>query len=267
MKSFFSIILTLLLWSDLQAHSGYIGYSDAPGSNGACSRSCHHQFAFTPEITVTGFPEVYQPGEQYIIAVAHQSDYAINQFNASVRVGDGSENAGILTAGEATETYDTANETNGVHWAAVDSDSGTFIWTAPEPGTGEVRLYWAGLQGSRSFGADTQAVLISSEYNTAVDYIPGSPNRLSLGQNYPNPFNDNTIIEISLPRASQVRFVITDILGRQVYRLEKETDSPGHLSIRWDGRESSGRILPSGIYFYRLITPEGTITRKMMLLR
>ncbi len=248
-------------------HTNYTGYSGAPGSNGTCTSSCHDQFSFTPTVTVTGFPEIYEPGQQYTISVGHTSGSSINQFNASVRIGTGSDIAGLISAGDGTQTYDTPNETNGVRWSSANSDSGDFIWTAPDPWTGEVRLYWAGLQGTRSNGADTQVVLISYEYNTGVEFIPGSPGRYSLKQNYPNPFNDQTLIEINVAEAGRVEFIITNILGQIVYRWNDITVQPGNIMIRWDGKEMTGRTLPSGIYFYRLITSAGTITKKMMLLR
>lgn len=249
------------------AHTEYTGYSGAPGSNGTCTSSCHDQFSFAPTVTVSGLPEIYEPGQEYIISVGHTSGNTIKQFNSSVRVGTGSDNAGTITAGWGTEAYETDNETNGVRFSSADSDSGNFIWTAPDSGTGEVRLYWAGLQGTRSFGADTQVVLVSFEHNTDIEFIPGSPGRYSLKQNYPNPFNDQTLIEIKVADAGRVEFIITNILGQIVYRWNDITAQPGNIMIRWDGKEMTGRELPSGIYFYRLTSSAGTITKKMMLLR
>jgi hypothetical protein len=260
------LIITALPISIL-AHTNYTGYSGAPGSNGTCTSSCHDQFSFAPTVTVTGFPEIYEPGQQYTISVGHTSGSSINQFNASVRIGSGSDYAGLISAGNGTETYDTPNETNGVRWLSASSDSGDFIWTAPEYWTGDVRLYWAGLQGTRSNGADTQAVLISYESGNSVEYLPGSPTHFSMKQNYPNPFNDRTIIEISIAEAGQIDFIITNILGQIVYNWSDRIIQPGNATIRWDGREMTGRELPSGIYFYRLTSPAGTITKKMMLLR
>lgn len=259
-------IITILPISAF-AHTSYTGYSGAPGSNGTCTRSCHFQFSFTPTITVTGFPEIYEPGQQYTISVGHTSGSAINQFNASIRIGSGSENAGIISAGSGTETYNTANETNGVRWLFADSDSGDFIWTAPDSGINEARLYWAALQGTRSFGADTQVVLISVESGTDVEHSPGLPTRFLMNQNYPNPFNNETIIEISIAETGQIDFIITNILGQVIFDWKDKIVQPGTLTIRWNGKGETGRELPSGVYFYRLISSAGTITKKMTLLR
>lgn len=267
MKFAFPLIPIFLIPAMAGAHSTYTGYSGAPGSNGTCTNSCHGQYSFTPTVTVTGFPENFEPGHRYRIAVGHAGGSAINQFNASVRIGDGSENGGLLEAGDNTEVYDTQNETNGVRWSSTDTDSGTFIWTAPAAGTGEVRFYWAGLQGTRSNGTDTQVVKIAIDPTSAVEYHPGAPGVFSMGQNYPNPFNDRTIVEISVAEAGQVDFIITNILGQMVYEWRRNIVEPGNIVIRWDGRKFDGSDLPSGVYFYRMTTRDGIITRKMMLLR
>jgi len=267
MRLFILLTVLYLIPSTAVSHSNYVGYSGAPGSNGVCSSSCHGQRSFVPSVTVTGFPQSYEPGQQYTILVNHTSHSAINQFNASVRVGTDSEIAGIISAGENTETYQTDNETNGIRWAAPNTDSGTFIWTAPSDEAGEVRLYWAGLQGTRAFGADTNLVIISNGPPSDIEYLPGTPGQFSMNQNYPNPFNNHTIVEIAVAEAGQVDFIITNILGQLVYEWRENVTQTGIVNIRWDGKKQGGGELPSGVYFYRLTSKAGTITKKMMLLR
>ena len=263
----FTIPLVAILFITVFAHGNYTGYSGAPGSNGTCTSSCHHQYSFVPSVTITGFPEVYEPETEYTITVVHDSGAAINQFNASVRISEGSENAGVISEGINTAIYETPTETNGVCWNSADIDSGTFIWTSPPGGTGEVRLYWAGLQGTRAWGADTQVVLIANDSQLDIEYWPGTPTSFSMGQNYPNPFNNETIVEISVAEAGRVDFIITNILGQLVYEWRETVQQPGTVSIRWDGNKANGAELPSGIYFYRMTSKAGTITKKMMLLR
>ena len=80
--------------------------------------------------------------------------------------------------------------------------------------------------------------------------------------NYPNPFNPTTTIAYSLPEAEQVRVSIFDVLGREIRLLV-------------DGRQAAGRhevvfeagTLPSGTYFYRVETPSGVQTKKLVLLK
>ncbi len=85
---------------------------------------------------------------------------------------------------------------------------------------------------------------------------PLPPKALSLYQNYPNPFNPQTTIRYYLPtvgaQPAEVRIVIYDLLGREVKVLLDGKQYPGEHRVVWDGRDKSGSILPSGIYFYRL---------------
>ncbi len=84
----------------------------------------------------------------------------------------------------------------------------------------------------------------------------------SLQQNYPNPFNPSTMIAFTLSRSSSVKLVITDMLGREVKTLVNGYMTAGkHIQI------FNGKKLPSGIYFYTLITPSFKISKKMILLK
>ncbi len=136
------------------------GYSGAPGSSGTCAISCHGSSGGT--IAVTGFPTYYSPGQDYTVTIRHSSGVSIANFNCSIRIGTGSTNAGTITAGLNTSTYNVTGETNGVHFSARDRDSGNFTWTAPDTGTGTCRLYLGGLQGS-SNGQNSTIVQVTNE--------------------------------------------------------------------------------------------------------
>ena len=263
-----SLVIIALLASAgiLTASSSYTGYSGAPAANGTCTSSCHAQNSFTPSCEIAGFPEIYVPGQQYTITVRHADGASINQFNCSIRKNSDSTVAGLLEAGEGTAAYSTTNESNGIHWLDASSDSGTFLWTAPDTGTGYVTLYWAGLQGSRAFGADQQIVLESTEEGNGINYVPALPAEFSLAQNYPNPFNSSTVIDFRLARPGDVVLEISNILGQKVYGIAIGGARPGHYKIGWNGTDEAGRKLPSGLYFYRLLTPEGNLTRKLTIL-
>jgi len=96
---------------------------------------------------------------------------------------------------------------------------------------------------------------------------PLLPTRLALGQNYPNPFNPGTTIEFALPGRASVTLEVIDLLGRLVTTLVEETREAGSHTVTWDGTEASGRLVGSGVYVYRLRTPGGVNSRRMLLLR
>jgi hypothetical protein len=100
------------------------------------------------------------------------------------------------------------------------------------------------------------------------------PTAYELSQNYPNPFNPSTTIRYLLPTQSKVTLRIFDILGRQVRTLIEDARPAGTYVHQWDGRNSQGIAVSSGVYFYRIeVTGSGSggaafrQVKKMMLLK
>jgi flagellar hook assembly protein FlgD len=130
-----------------------------------------------------------------------------------------------------------------------------------------MKLYWAGLQGSISNGADTQIVLISAENITSVDDNVTLPATMTLSQNYPNPVNSETMIDFTIANPGTVTLEISNILGQRVYIWSEYVSQSGQIRLRWDGKTESGIEAPSGVYFYRLLSGESNLVKRMILLR
>lgn len=88
------------------------------------------------------------------------------------------------------------------------------------------------------------------------------PQSFGLSQNYPNPFNPATNISFALPVKSRVQLEIFNLLGQKVTSLAQGEMEAGYHEVTWNAGEA-----PSGIYFYRLVTDDKSLTRKMMLLK
>ncbi|MFQ6608858.1 MAG: T9SS type A sorting domain-containing protein [Fidelibacterota bacterium] len=88
------------------------------------------------------------------------------------------------------------------------------------------------------------------------------PERFSLYQNYPNPFNVTTTIHFDLTEAADVELVIYDILGQKVETLVNGRIVTGNHAVVLDMSD-----LASGVYFYRLITGDRQLTRKLVVLK
>ena len=93
------------------------------------------------------------------------------------------------------------------------------------------------------------------------------PDRFNLDQNMPNPFNPSTAIGYQLPEAGMVRLAIYNLLGQQVRVLVNETKEAGSFTATWDGADSMGRRVASGIYLYRIHAGEFSASRRMLLLK
>lgn len=94
------------------------------------------------------------------------------------------------------------------------------------------------------------------------------PQHYTLSQNYPNPFNGTTVIEYTLPIASNVTLIIFDINGREVATLFDNRQDAGTYNVIWNGVDQHGRSLASGIYFYQITAPSSDrVTRPFNLVR
>jgi WD40 repeat protein len=85
--------------------------------------------------------------------------------------------------------------------------------------------------------------------------------------NHPNPFNPETTIEYSIKEDSNVQIEIYNIKGQKVQTLVNEIREAGYHSVIWNGKDSSGRPVASGIYFYKMKTDNYQKIRKMVLLK
>ncbi len=105
------------------------------------------------------------------------------------------------------------------------------------------------------------------EFRSPVATVTTPAVAASLGPNHPNPFNPTTTIEYTLSEPTSVVISIFDASGAVVARLDDGRREAGTHSIAWDGRNSSGRSVGSGVYFYRLEGSPEAATRKMVLLK
>ena len=99
------------------------------------------------------------------------------------------------------------------------------------------------------------------------DGISLEPVEFRLTQNYPNPFNMQTRIQYSLPRKGEVQLIIYNMLGQEVRRVFDGVQKAGHYELIWDGLDSAGRMVSSGMYICRLQAAGKTAIRKMVLIK
>ncbi|MDP3114826.1 MAG: T9SS type A sorting domain-containing protein [Candidatus Cloacimonadaceae bacterium] len=96
--------------------------------------------------------------------------------------------------------------------------------------------------------------------------VPPSLSGLSL-YNYPNPFNPSTTIAYQIPETGNVRLEIYNMKGQKVRTLVNEQKYSGSHSVLWNGTDQSGRSVVSGVSFYRLVTDNKTLSKRMLLLK
>jgi hypothetical protein len=101
----------------------------------------------------------------------------------------------------------------------------------------------------------------SFEYSDVVE-VEVIPTKFELSQNYPNPFNPSTTIQFSLPKATQIKISLYNMIGEQVATLAEGMYETGNHKVTFNASN-----LPSGAYIYRIESSEFVQVRKMILLK
>lgn len=129
----------------------------------------------------------------------------------------------------------------------------TFEDTAPPPG--EVEYWLAEVNRAGDISWHGPVVLDPAGAFTPV---------LNLTQNTPNPFQGSTRIAYEIPVEGPVRISVFDVSGREIARLLDRTLPAGGGEVTWNGKTSSGKTAPSGVYFYRLQTEQGERIKRLI---
>jgi hypothetical protein len=135
------------------------------------------------------------------------------------------------------------------------------IWVIHDTGTGAV-VFIPFLTSPPLGGA-----LASASKGEEPVPLRSAPGVDRLGDNYPNPFNPTTTIEFSISSGSHINLSIYDISGRLVSTLVNEYRPGNTYREVWNGTDSMGRQVASGVYFYSLETAHFRATKKLILLR
>ena len=93
------------------------------------------------------------------------------------------------------------------------------------------------------------------------------PKEFSLGHNYPNPFNPSTTIPFTISSPGLAAVTVYDVNGRQIKQIVNENFKPGFYSRVWDGKNSNGIPVSSGVYYYSLRTKTFNSFKKMILIK
>lgn len=108
----------------------------------------------------------------------------------------------------------------------------------------------------------------SDAHAGVIEKNGGFPSGSKISQNYPNPFIGSTKIGISVPKAEHVQVEISDIKGNVVAVLvNNELLDRGDYTLTWDGTDYSGKALPGGTYFARMVTSGYMKTIKMVMVQ
>jgi hypothetical protein len=191
------------------------------------------------------------------------------------------EPIGVVGYGEAfspkavVQNFGTVTETFGVRFligasysddttatvAAQERDTVVFAgWIADSIGTHIVRCTTRlnGDADSSNDAAQDSVVVVA----VGVEESDSVPISYALAGGSPNPFRSRTRIGYALPRSGGVRLDVFDASGSLVRALTAGQEARGFHGVMWDGRDGLGRLVPGGLYFYRLEVGDFTAVRK-----
>lgn len=162
------------------------------------------------------------------------------------------------TSGTAPTTIHFADQSLGTptSWLWNFGDGSTSTNQNPSHYYSMHGTYDVSLIVANSWESDT---LIIADYISLIKVMPPDE---TLPSAFPNPSNPIAVIKYSVEKAGHVKLDIYDLAGRRVSTLVDQTMDNGIHEVTFDGSS-----LPSGIYFYRLSTPEGTTVRKIVVLK
>lgn len=148
------------------------------------------------------------------------------------------------------------NVGNNTGWSLKDLDTGRYYWSVQ---TVDNSFHTSEYAAERTF-VKLESTIIIGQQSEII------PDKIILRQNYPNPFNPETVIEYELPKATNVKLVIHNSLGKEIEVLLNSFQNAGTYKVVWNVLNNRFD-LASGIYWFSLITPDKVVTRSMVLLK
>jgi hypothetical protein len=226
------------------------------GSTPGCT--CHQSSSNSAVVVTLSGPATLQAGQTgtYTFSVSRNSGtFSTGGIDIAV-------SSGTLGLGTSTGIKLSSGEI--VHSSKfTGATTKTFTYTAPNTsGTVTMAATGAGGPSSPPNWNHATSLTITISPLSGITKIEETANSYSLGQNYPNPFNPVTKINYSIPKSSNVKISIFDILGQNVESLVNEKQDAGTYSVEFDASK-----LSSGVYYYKIEAGEFTSIKKMTLVK
>ena len=122
-------------------------------------------------------------------------------------------------------------------------------------------------------GTDTDIISVTIDESKKLSkkgiiqqkFLSSIPEKIVINENYPNPFNPTTSIRFGLPKINKVEIAIYSLTGQKIKTLTNKKYNSGYHTVNWNGTDSFGNKVSSGIYIYKMITGSKVLSKKMVL--
>jgi hypothetical protein len=132
---------------------------------------------------------------------------------------------------------------------------------------GEIMVNISGNESSGSGKFDIDNIRLGAKAIIVGNSQFKNPSTLIHLQNYPNPFSSSTTITFKVPESGHCNLTVFDFTGREIVKLVDEEKPAGQHSVKWNGTDSAGMKVGSGIYFCQFKSESGLfVTGKLILL-
>ena len=169
----------------------------------------------------------------------------------------------LLTWATASESdnygFEIERSTNNEDWCSIG-----FV---PGQGTTTMSHYYAYTDknidiGAYSYRLKQEDLNGNFEYSNTIEVVVGAPKQFSLGQNFPNPFNPTTMIPFDLPKKSNIKLTLYNLLGEAVAVISNGEFRAGHHQVPFNASR-----LAAGLYFYKLEAKNFVDMKKFLILK
>jgi uncharacterized repeat protein (TIGR03806 family) len=241
-------------------------------------RTLNHIRMFTTDIgeDYAGFPDLANPADEGRTAAERARSYLDANCSQCHRPG------GTGRSGFDLRASTHLDETQLLDLAATFGGLGTANGRILEQGSPENSVLYLRMTRTDEFRMPPLATSIVDELGTQIvdEWIRTLQDPISvhslhasittefrLHPAYPNPFNPTCNITFDLPRGEQVRVTVMNIMGQVIDELADRRFEPGRHTVSWDGRDTLGRAVASGVYIYSIVAGSFRESRKMVLCR
>lgn len=255
---------------------------------------------YAAEVNSIKAPKVRVEADRYVVPIELENAVAMVAMDLPLEFSEGVTLEEVTFEGTRSEDFD-------FKWANIDNDNNTvviglipmiygekpdlapgkgvianLVFSVDDPAVEKVELNATTLDEPQHslmlvYNDDSKGTVVSRdlvpEFSGITAFLESAgdeemlPTSFALKQNAPNPFNPSTRVDYDIPKATHVRMDIFNVLGQRVNTLVDEFQEAGSKSVIWDGRDYTGSVAASGIYFYRIEAGEFSETKKMMLLK
>jgi hypothetical protein len=236
---------------------------------------------WTIKVKARNIPEGPQPFALAVIGMLGEAEFHDVAATFILAPTDTVDSGDVVSPKAEVRNLGTFDETFNVRFAIGDDYSDTVGLTLEAGGVDTVEFAsWdalplgtfavtcsTGLAADTNPGNDAARDSVVVRSQAGIEDDRSLPRVFSLDRAAPNPFGGSTVIRYAVPRLTPAKLSVYSATGALVRTLANSDLEPGYYSTVWNGRDGSGRLVPSGIYLYRLEADDFSATGKVLLSR